>query len=162
MNAEIKILDACCGSRMFWFDKERKDVLFMDNRNFDETVHGHRIKVEPGLFADFRDMPFKKGVFSHIVFGPPHLLSAGEGSWLRAKYGVLDKETWRDDLKKWFSECWRVLATNGTLVFKWSEVQIPLKEIWPLFPAEPLYGTRTGKSGKTVWLTFFKGSREDI
>lgn len=27
-----KILDACCGSRMFWFDKENADVEFMDIR----------------------------------------------------------------------------------------------------------------------------------
>lgn len=28
-----KILDACCGSRMFWFDKNNPNVLFMDKRN---------------------------------------------------------------------------------------------------------------------------------
>ncbi|HGZ2460509.1 TPA: SAM-dependent methyltransferase, partial [Enterococcus faecalis] len=27
-----RILDACCGSRMFWFDKQNEQVLFMDNR----------------------------------------------------------------------------------------------------------------------------------
>ncbi|HGZ2460521.1 TPA: SAM-dependent methyltransferase, partial [Enterococcus faecalis] len=27
-----KILDVCCGSRMFWFDKQNDQVLFMDNR----------------------------------------------------------------------------------------------------------------------------------
>ena len=26
MNTDKKILDACCGSRMFWFDKTNKDV----------------------------------------------------------------------------------------------------------------------------------------
>ena len=31
-----KILDACCGSRMFWFDKNNPDVLFIDKRS--ETV----------------------------------------------------------------------------------------------------------------------------
>lgn len=30
------ILDACCGSRMFWFDKKNPNVLFIDNRS--ETV----------------------------------------------------------------------------------------------------------------------------
>lgn len=29
---EKKILDACCGSRMFWFDKKNPNVLFMDKR----------------------------------------------------------------------------------------------------------------------------------
>ena len=27
-----KILDACCGSRMFWFDKENEKTVYMDNR----------------------------------------------------------------------------------------------------------------------------------
>ncbi|MGT9551752.1 SAM-dependent methyltransferase, partial [Enterococcus faecalis] len=27
-----RILDACCGSRLFWFDKQNEQVLFMDNR----------------------------------------------------------------------------------------------------------------------------------
>ncbi len=31
------ILDACCGSRMFWYDKQSKDVLYMDFKQvFDE------------------------------------------------------------------------------------------------------------------------------
>ena len=27
-----RVLDVCCGSRMFWFDKQNKDVLFVDKR----------------------------------------------------------------------------------------------------------------------------------
>lgn len=27
-----QILDACCGSRMFWFDKEHPATVFMDNK----------------------------------------------------------------------------------------------------------------------------------
>ena len=27
---ETKILDACCGSRMFWFDKNESHTTFMD------------------------------------------------------------------------------------------------------------------------------------
>lgn len=30
---KARILDACCGSRMFHFDKKNPHVLFMDNRN---------------------------------------------------------------------------------------------------------------------------------
>ena len=26
-------LDACCGSRMFWFDKQNPNVLFVDKRS---------------------------------------------------------------------------------------------------------------------------------
>ena len=31
------ILDACCGSRMFWFDKENPLVLFTDIRDEEHT-----------------------------------------------------------------------------------------------------------------------------
>ncbi|QBX27436.1 hypothetical protein ACG3JJ_01160 [Streptococcus parauberis] len=30
--SEIKILDACCGSRLFWFDKNEEHTIFMDIR----------------------------------------------------------------------------------------------------------------------------------
>ncbi|MGV3394599.1 methyltransferase, partial [Streptococcus agalactiae] len=28
--SDIKILDACCGSRLFWFDKNEEHTTFMD------------------------------------------------------------------------------------------------------------------------------------
>ena len=34
----MKILDACCGSRMFWFNKEHENALYMDNRTLDTTL----------------------------------------------------------------------------------------------------------------------------
>lgn len=37
MKSEKKILDACCGSRMMWFDKECPDAVFMDIRR-DEYI----------------------------------------------------------------------------------------------------------------------------
>ncbi|VGQ57966.1 DNA N-4 cytosine methyltransferase M.NgoMXV [Streptococcus pyogenes] len=30
--SDIKILDACCGSRLFWFDKNEPHTTFMDVR----------------------------------------------------------------------------------------------------------------------------------
>lgn len=32
---EPKILDACCGGKMFWFDKNHKDAVYVDNRTFE-------------------------------------------------------------------------------------------------------------------------------
>lgn len=29
----MKILDVCCGSRMFWFNKQEKHTTYMDIRN---------------------------------------------------------------------------------------------------------------------------------
>lgn len=39
---DIKILDACCGSRMFWFDKNESHTTFMDIRQEKFEIHGKR------------------------------------------------------------------------------------------------------------------------
>ena len=71
-------------------------------------------------------------------------------------YGSLDRDTWREDTAKGFAECFRVLKTNGTLIFKWNEVDIPLKEILTLTNEKPLYGHRSGKKSNTHWVAFIK------
>ncbi|SEH78032.1 Methyltransferase domain-containing protein [Halobacillus karajensis] len=119
-----RILVAC---RMFWFDKEHEDTLYMDNRQIrEELCDGRKLEVNPDLVADFRDMPFEDESFYMVVFDPPHLLKAGEGSWLAKKYGRLD-ELWQFDIQQGFNECMRVLKKNGTLIFKWNEDQISTK-----------------------------------
>jgi len=147
------ILDACCGSRMFWFDKENPAVIFMDHRVLDTKLcDGRRFIIHPDVVGDFRDMPFKNASFRLIVFDPPHLRRAGEKSWLRSKYGLLG-DSWQDDLHRGFEECMRVLQDYGVLVFKWSEDQITTGDVLKLFPEQPLFGNRRGK---TVWLVFMK------
>lgn len=149
------ILDACCGSKMFWYIRNHPSVVYMDSREFETTLcDGRKLIVRPDVVADFRCMPFEDNSFSLVVFDPPHLIHAGEKSWLRAKYGVLNKETWREDLRIGFSECWRVLKDKGVLVFKWSDDQIPFRDIEPLFPVTPLFGDRRGKMR---WTIFVKG-----
>ena len=32
------ILDMCCGSRMFWFDKQDERAVFMDKRSEEHTL----------------------------------------------------------------------------------------------------------------------------
>ena len=34
----MKILDACCGSKMFWVDREHKETVYMDNRMENTTL----------------------------------------------------------------------------------------------------------------------------
>ena len=76
-------------------------------------------------------------------------------SWLAAKYGKLDSD-WREDLRKGFAECFRVLKTGGILIFKWNETQIPVKEILVLTDVHPLIGHKSGKRMDTHWITFLK------
>lgn len=98
-----KILDACCGGRMFWFDKQNPLVTYMDNREFEEDLsNGQHYVVSPDIVADFRSMPFPDKTFKLVIFDPPHLLRAGQTSWLAKKYGRLNKDTWEDDLKRGF------------------------------------------------------------
>ena len=75
------ILDACCGSRMFWFDKENPLTLFADIRDEEHTLcDGRSLKVHPDIVSDFTDMPFLDESFKLVVFDPPHLLTAGKDS----------------------------------------------------------------------------------
>ena len=148
-----QILDVCCGSRMFWFDKHNSQTVFMDNRILHDTLcDGRTLDIEPDIIGDFRNIPFDDNTFSMVVFDPPHLLKVGENSWLSKKYGKLS-ETWSEDLKQGFSECMRVLKPNGTLIFKWNEQQIKLSEILKAIEFKPLFGN---KRADTHWLVFMK------
>lgn len=70
-DKEQIILDACCGSRMFHFDKNNKKVVFMDHRVFEDVLcDGRQLKIHPDIVADFRDMPFDDNTFSLVIFDP--------------------------------------------------------------------------------------------
>ena len=156
-----KVLDVCCGCKMMWFDKKDSRAIFADKRkgNLDVshcTNNPGKKNIDPDLIHDFRKMDFEDESFWHIVFDPPHVKNISFKSVTGFSYGSLDKNTWREDLKKGFAECFRVLKKNGTLIFKWNEVQIPLKEVLSLTEYKPLYGHRSGKSAKTHWVAFIK------
>ena len=156
INKGIKILDACCGSRMFWFDKSDPRCLFVDIRKEEHTLcDGRRLKINPDIQADFRKLPFSDESFYLVVFDPPHLLRAGKNGWQAKKYGSLSCD-WKIDLKQGFDECMRVLKTNGTLIFKWNEHSIKVSEVLKQFSRAPLFGHRTGQSSKTMWVAFIK------
>ena len=152
-----KILDPCCGSKMFWFDKNNPNVTFCDVRELEKyEYYPHRyLEVKPDIVCDFRNLPFADETFWHIVFDPPHLERVGDKSFMKAKYGALDA-SWPQMIHDGFNECWRVLKTHGTLIFKWSSVQIPLSKILKTIDQKPLYGHRSGKNMNTHWLAFVK------
>lgn len=47
-----------------------------------------------------------------------------------------------------------MLRPHGTLVFKWSEVSYPLRDVLALTPERPLFGHRTSRN--THWCVFMK------
>lgn len=153
----MKVLDPACGSRMFWFNPKDQRTLFGDARSESHVLcDGRALNVHPNVKMDFRCMPFSDKSFNLVVFDPPHLIHAGKSSWLRHKYGALANSTWQEDIRKGFSECFRVLKPNGVLIFKWNEIQIPTKQVLALTDKTPLFGHPSGKRGKTHWMTFLK------
>lgn len=153
------VLDVCCGGRMFWFDKQQPNTIFMDNREFEEQLsNGQHLVVKPDIKGDFRNIPFGDNTFNIVVFDPPHLLKAGINSWLAKKYGRLNPATYKEDISKGFSECFRVLKINGVLIFKWNEQDVKTSEIIKLAPCNPLFGHKSGRLSKTQWLVFMKGA----
>lgn len=159
-----QILDPCCGGRMMYFQRQSPAVLFGDLRHETLTVidrsHGkadgtRTIHISPDMRMDFRALPFPDRAFKLVVFDPPHLVRAGARSWLAAKYGKLG-EDWRTDLRTGFTECFRVLDWDGTMIFKWNETQVSLSEVLKLAPQQPLLGNTSGRKNGTHWLCFFK------
>jgi ubiquinone/menaquinone biosynthesis C-methylase UbiE len=149
----MKILDVACGSKMFYFQKNHPNVTYMDIREEKHILSdGRSLEIKPDLIGDFRNIPFENETFDMVVFDPPHLKDLGMTSWLAKKYGKL-LSTWDDDISQGFEECFRVLKNNGTLIFKWNEQQIKLKDILSLTKEKPLFGQ---VSGKTHWLVFIK------
>lgn len=159
------VLDACCGSRMMWFDKADPRALFIDKRRethpIDIGTPGTKgrapIVVDPDQIADFTAMPFHDESFYLVVFDPPHIEREEAKGVFTRKYGHLTGD-WRGMLRKGFAECFRVLKPHGVLVFKWAESEHPVSEILKLTQHKPLFGHRSGKM--THWCVFMKPALE--
>ena len=157
-NPEKFILDACCGSRMFWFQKNQPNTIFQDIREYDKGYIDNRPNRElhPDKIGDFRKMDFKDKTFKLIVFDPPHLIGKGMGSRMTRTYGELNKDTWKEDIKKGFEECWRVLDDFGVLIFKWNDSSVKRKEVLETIGKTPLFGHPNGSKIPTHWFCFMK------
>lgn len=160
MNAPV--LDACCGSRMFWFDRADDRAVFGDIRAETHTLPdrsstggSRELVIAPDVVMDFRALPFPANHFHLVVFDPPHLIRNGSSGWLAKKYGKLGAD-WREDIRAGFAECFRVLKPNGTLIFKWNEHEVKVAELLALTEQKPLIGNRCGKTAKSHWIVFMK------
>lgn len=152
-----RILDATCAGRQMWFDKARADVVYLDRRQEPPGTIPQQPNwtVQPDVVADFTAIPFPDDTFDLVVFDPPHAKVLAE-SITGLKYGTLFGD-WRPVLAAGLRECHRVLAAGGTLVFKWAESHVPVREVLELVPhLVPAFGHVTGKSGPTIWVTFYK------
>ena len=165
------VLDVCCSTRMFWFNKADPRAVYVDKQcevitqDQPQINHQRVCKVDPDHVADFTDLPFPDNTFALVVFDPPHKTSMSATSTFTKFYGALLGD-WRDMLRKGFAECFRVLRPDGVLVFKWNDIDVSVDEILALTPEKPLFGhpTRRGalpRKGKpnfvgTHWVAFLK------
>ena len=152
-----RILDMCCGSRMFYFDKHDPNVLFTDIREYHDTLcDGRKLDVQPDMIADCTALPFEDETFNMVVFDPPHLLKVGQNSWLCKKYGKLP-DNWQAFINDSIHEGMRVLKTGGTLIFKWNEQQIKVGDVLKaITDYKPIFGHRTTIKNQTIWMAFMK------
>jgi ubiquinone/menaquinone biosynthesis C-methylase UbiE len=164
-----KIIDVCCGGKMFWFDKHNPNVTFCDIRDYETTLcDGRYFEVKPDVVCDFTALPFPDNSYKLVVFDPPHLLrNTGKSKykelygtladeptgWQQKKYGAL-YANWQEMIQKGFAECFRVLEPGGFLIFKWNETDIKVSEVLALTNEKPLFGHKSGKRQNTHWICF--------
>ena len=163
----MKILDATCGFRGIWYQKNHPFVTFMDQRNkkveFDNpsTLSRYRsYKINPDIVSQWKDAPFPNNHFDMIIFDPPHLIKdeKTKESNMMKPYGYLNKKTWRQDLQQGIKKLFEILKPQGTFVLKWCENSVPVEEVIKLCPYPPMFGSNTKSKGHTqnFWILFIK------
>lgn len=159
MNEKF-ILDACCGARMFWFNKQHPNTIYIDKRKEEKGFIWNRDKreINPDIIMDFKKMDFKDKSFKLIIWDPPHIIHKNGNSIMTRNYGHFTHNNWKNELSQGFKEIWRVLDDYGILIFKFNNVSIPFKEVLSLFPITPLIGQKSSHRKKSItkWFCFMK------
>jgi len=160
------ILDATCGARSMWFQKNDKETVYLDKRKgvfeYETSPNSKlpqrifRARIFPTIKGDNRMLPFKNEVFDMILFDPPHQIGHKTGIYYTL-YDELNPLSWTTDMIKTSKELFRVLKKGGFLILKWAELQKDLKTVLSFFPIQPLFGTNTSYKNRTWWIVFRKG-----
>jgi ubiquinone/menaquinone biosynthesis C-methylase UbiE len=153
------ILDATCGLKEMWHNKNPNDVIFLDIRKgkivYNSKYSDYTMElgfVNPTILGTHEKLPFRNESFDMIVFDPPHIISHPTGI-LHEKYTTL-KKNWVKYLYNTTKELFRVLKKEGFLIFKWAETSKPLNKILAIFPYKPYFGTNT--KSDTYFIVFRK------
>ncbi len=162
-NNKKFILDVCCGGRMFWFNKNHPNTLYIDKRTRQKGHNKARPNhsIIPDIEMDFTKLKFKDNSFKLVVMDPPHLFGSESGNMLQ-QYGWLEKDNWKEDIKKGFDESMRVLEPYGILIFKWNECSVKRKEILKVLEIEPLFGHQIISKIPSHWFCFMKIPKYEV
>ena len=156
----MKILDATCGEKGIWFQKNHPFVTFMDKRNGKQYYASENktkvcYKVKPDIVSTWKDAPFPDEYFDMIVFDPPHIVrKKTTKSCMITAYGSLQPDTWKVEIKEGVDRLFKKLKQEGIFIFKWSDNGgLKLNEVLKYFPYKPLFGSK--KDGNW-WIVFLK------
>ncbi len=124
------ILDVTAGYRGMYKDKQDLGTLFIDRRR----------SVKPDIIAVWAYLPIKTGAVDGGVIDPPHMLYVSKGKPMgfnfAEKYGVLNRLTWKVDLRAAYLELMRVIAPDGLILVKWNDNHVSLKRFLACIPAK--------------------------
>jgi len=162
----MKILDATCGFKGIWYQKNHPFVTFMDKRK-ENLLSNHKglgkrhIIIDPDIVSEWKDTPFEDNYFDMVIFDPPHLIEKRDKktlSSLNKSYGMLYKDNWREELRIGIKKLFDVLKPEGIFILKWCENSAKVEEVIKLFPYPPLFGSNTKSKGHTenYWIVFIK------
>lgn len=159
----MKILDASCSVKGMWYQKNNPHTVFFDKRR--EKIRmpcgdNYRlVVVNPDIIGNWRSMPFKSESFDMVLWDPPFIIRRKgiiEGA-ITKKYGILYKESWKEDLRLSALELFRILRPEGTFILKWGDSGGKKKdEILKLMPYAPMFGSVAGNKGTSHWILFIK------
>ena len=166
----MKILDATCGFKGIWYQKNHPFVTFMDKRKErvkcisikDQRVsHKRFYNINPDIVSEWKDAPFPDNYFDMVIFDPPHLIINRDKKNLSAmdkEYGNLYKDNWRGVLREGIKKLFDILKPEGIFVLKWCENSAKVDEIIKLCPYPPMFGSNTKSKGHTenFWILFLK------
>jgi len=142
------ILDLSAGLRSMWFEKDRRDVVWIDVRPV----------VKPSVVADAGELPFAAGSgFDLVVLDPPHM-NVGYGPKLVKAYGHWTTAQIERIVRRSAEDAHRVTRPGTLMAFKWNDHDVKLNEALGLVMPwwEPLFGSRvmhrTKHAASTYWV----------
>jgi len=97
----MKILDATCGAKGIWYQKNHPFVTFMDKRRGTfskravskgcKIVNDRKFNIYPDVISEWKNAPFPDNHFDMVIFDPPHLMidKGKKKSGMMVQYGHL-------------------------------------------------------------------------